>query len=489
MEDSLSNYGIEGYNPDNTTLWQKVKCPRCTLERKKRSLRDLSVLVGAVRWICWHCGWNTRDEKKASRPMKIKTIEAPVYLPNAIVYEYMAKRGISKETVGDLKIGYANEYMPKSQSTVGTITFPYYFGEHLMNIKYRGIGEKEFKQAKGRMAMPFNINGVALEEECVIVEGEMDALSFHEAGIKNVISVPDGAPNPDDNGVGNLKFTFLDNSVNILKSIKKFYLAVDADPSGQKLKEELTRRLGVSKCYEIKMPGDCKDANEVLLQYGKDSLKELIKGAVPIPHDGITYAQDVVEKYMSLHEKGFENSGLNIGLGRNFDDLLKMFTKVVWAVTGIPGSGKSRLMDYIATLMAARHGWKTAMYSPENGAVELHMQTIARQLMGNAFLPEEITGFKQMTDSEANMAYEFMDEHFFFLQTETHELSTIDDILDRAAYLVETKGIKQLIIDPWNSIKHPNSASEHSYIGEALHRLKNFAKKFTKQLLEEMLLK
>ena len=63
---------------------------------------------------------------------------------------------------------------------------------NLSNVKYRD-GRKNFKLFKGAEKVFYNINSVVGYDWCVIVEGEMDVLALHEAGIKNAISVPNGA--------------------------------------------------------------------------------------------------------------------------------------------------------------------------------------------------------------------------------------------------------------------------------------------------------
>lgn len=49
-------------------------------------------------------------------------------------------------------------------------------------------------QVKGAEKILYGLDDVAGQEEIIIVEGEMDKLAMLEAGITNVVSVPDGAP-------------------------------------------------------------------------------------------------------------------------------------------------------------------------------------------------------------------------------------------------------------------------------------------------------
>ena len=55
----------------------------------------------------------------------------------------------------------------------------------------------------------------------------MDVASLYEVGIKNVVSVPNGANDNDD---------FWINSEKYIKDIEQFVIAVDTDKTGEELK-------------------------------------------------------------------------------------------------------------------------------------------------------------------------------------------------------------------------------------------------------------
>ena len=104
---------------------------------------------------------------------------------------------------------------------------------------------------------------------CVIVEGEMDVLALHEAGVPNVISVPNGATLNHNN------LDYLDNCIDYFDDKEKIILAVDADEPGQMLKQEFIRRLGAENCFIVDFV-DCKDANEYLLKHGRAAFRSAI---------------------------------------------------------------------------------------------------------------------------------------------------------------------------------------------------------------------
>ena len=165
-----------------------------------------------------------------------------------------------KQTLDNLRVSEGKEWMPQTGQSENTIRFNYFMGDQLINIKYRD-GRKNFKLFKGAEKIFYNINSVVGYDSCIIVEGEMDVLALHEAGIKNAISVPNGATLNSNN------LDYLDNCIDYLEDKTKIILAVDADEAGQALRQEFIRRLGAEVCYLVDFNG-CKDANEYLLEFG-----------------------------------------------------------------------------------------------------------------------------------------------------------------------------------------------------------------------------
>ena len=118
----------------------------------------------------------------------------------------------------------------------------------------------------------------------ILVEGEMDKLALEEAGFKNVVSVPDGAPGKVRDGPTpapeeDKKYEYLWNCRAQLDSISRFVIAADSDGPGQALSEELARRLGKERCWKVSWPEGCKDANEALQKEGVDTVRECLTTA------------------------------------------------------------------------------------------------------------------------------------------------------------------------------------------------------------------
>ena len=198
----------------------------------------------------------------------------------------------------------------------------------------------------------------------------MDVLAFHEAGIKNVISVPNGA------SLNSNRLDYLDNCIDYFDDKEKIILAVDTDEPGQALKQEFIRRLGAEVCYLVDFK-DHKDANDYLIAEGKDKLKDVIKLAVQVPLEGVSTLRDLEKDLLDFVHHGFK-PGYQIGI-ENFDRIFSTYTGQFITVTGIPSSGKSDFVDQMCIGYNKNYGWKTAYASPENKPNYVHAHKLIRK--------------------------------------------------------------------------------------------------------------
>ena len=290
--------------------------------------------------------------------------------------------------------------MPQTGKTENTIQFNYYMGEEIINVKYRD-GRKNFKLYKGAEKIFYNINSIVGYDAAIIVEGEMDVLAMHEAGIKNVVSVPNGATLNSNN------LEYLDNCIDYFEDKTKVILAVDADEAGQALKTEFVRRLGAEVCYLVDF-GDCKDANDYLMKYGADSLKIVLEDAKQVPLEGVSTLKDVEDELIDFVQNGFK-PGYQIGL-ENFDNIFSTYTGQFITVTGVPSSGKSDFVDQMCVGYNEKYGWKTAYASPENQPIYLHAHKLMRKTWKGMPTRQEVHGDKwnEVAD-HVNSNYYFID--------------------------------------------------------------------------------
>ena len=377
------------------------------------------------------------------------------------VVEWFKQRGISEDTLKEMNVSEGPEFMPQTGKVENTIKFNYMIGDELINIKYRD-GRKNFKLYKGAEKVFYNINSIVGYDTCVIVEGEMDALAYHEAGIHNVISVPNGATLNHNN------LDYLDNCIDYFEDKEKVILAVDQDDAGIALQNELIRRLGAEVCYLTNFV-DCKDANDYLLKYGKQELATTIKECRPVPLENVTTFKDIEHEVTDFVQNGFKR-GFQIGLS-NFDNIFSTYTGQFITVTGIPSSGKSDFVDQMCVGYNQNYGWKTAFASPENAPTFLHAHKLMRKVW------QDMPRKSDIGTAKWKQVAEHVNDNFFFIDMERYTLETV---LRKGAELVKRKGIKCLVIDPFNKIRDTECKSEdvNRYTMDYLTKIETFAKKF-----------
>lgn len=458
---------------------QKTTCPECSHKRKpgNQKIKCLSVNVDKGLWNCHNCAWSGRlpgKDKHYERREAVKLYAKPKFKYHGldpIGKKFMANRGITDRVLERNKI----------TSKKGTIQFPYLKGGDVVNIKHR-TQEKDFYQETGAEKIFYGYDdipdslGGTQEATLIIVEGEIDRLSLEVAGFQNCVSVPDGAPNPDGKEFAS-KFSFMtdDATTQKLKDVTRFILAVDNDAPGKKLESELARRLGPEKCVRVEWPEGNKDANDVLVRMGVEALHESLEFTTPYPIAGLYEPKDLA--LLNLYDHGMK-PGVDIGwMATQKFYCLSEDTGDLHILTGIPGHGKSEWLDAVLVNLADSEGWNFGVFSPENLPLEQHAAKIIEKKLGLPFR-DGFSG-QRMTRDQVKSAQAWLDAHFSFILPPEKE-TTIEGILELARKLVFQKGIRGLVIDPWNEIDHarPSAMSETEYISDSLSRIRRFARTY-----------
>jgi twinkle protein len=444
--------------PGKTAGEVQTLCPQCSHTRKKKTDRCLSVNLDKKAWICHHCGWKGGI---IDRPEVVK-YEVPVWQNNTALSDKVLKwfegRRITAATLNKMQISEQMEWMPQLNKEVNCICFNYFESGQLKNVKYRD-GAKHFKMHKGAELIPYNIDCLANATEIWIVEGEMDALALIEAGIENVISVPNGAqPN----------LTFFDRFMPGFDHIQKIHIAVDNDAPGIDLRNAIADRFGKDKCNYIVYP-ECKDANEYLLLNGAIALREASQNFTEFPMLGVFKVTDFLTEIENLYNFGLP-AGAKTGVDK-FDKMLSFHKGYLTTITGVPGHGKSDFLDFVLMKLMIKHGWKGGFYSPENRPTELHISKLMRKITQRPFM-----GRDRMSQEEVFDAVIELEKHIFFIKPEKD--NTLDSIFGKVAELKNRHNIDWFVIDAWNKLEHQYTESETKYIGQSLDKIVNFCEKY-----------
>jgi twinkle protein len=454
---------------------KKQHCPSCHNGRKNK--RDKSL---AVNWTdcvayCHHCGQTflfgkTGRNTAASPPLQTTNkvwvgYRKPVRLTNeepldANMTDWFAGRGIPLEVAQQEGICKVCRTLPQTGNVERCIVFPYTADGELVNRKYRD-GAKNFMMESGARLVPWRIDHIKDTPQCIITEGEMDALSFLVAGRDDVISVPNGAQK---------NLTYLDDFIEThFENKQTIYIASDTDDKGMELRAELVRRLGEERCRIVTYGEGCKDANELLVKAGSDALLQAIEQAVEVPLDGVFTAADVMDELQVLFEKGMQK-GAVLHMGA-LDEMFSVETGRLMIITGIPGDGKSEFLDEMTVRLSLYYDWRCAYFSPENFPVTMHLQKLVEKIVGKRFMKGV------MPQSEFDAAVSYLSHNFFDILPE--EGYRVDAIIERAETLVRRKGIRVFVLDPYNCLEHqiPSGQSETQYISEFLEKLRSFARR------------
>lgn len=476
MFNNWAKYGIEV--PTSRSRGNvKAVCPACRDNRGNPNDRSLSCNLATGQFLCHHCGWSgtVAEEEEYERQQRIEAWKAqhsnarrpkkeyrrPKVRPqspySAKLLAYMKGRGISEATLTAMHVGEGMEWMPQTQKEMNTVQFHYYRDGEFLNTKFR-TGNKHFKFVQGAELLPYNIDGIRGEKSCIITEGEMDALSFYEAGYRNVVSVPSGA---------NANLEWLDDYWDeYFEDKTTVYIASDSDTKGAVLREALLHRFGPEICRVVEYGDGCKDANELLQKGGTEALRHAIATAKEVKIEGVFTVSDFEGSLDALFQHGMQK-GVTIGHD-NFDMLCSFETKRLCIVTGIPGSGKSEFIDEIAERLNIRYGWRWAFFSPENAPLSYHASKLIEKFVGKKF------GRATMSMQEYEQAKRHLEEYFSFISPADN--FRLDNILSKARSLVRRRGIKALVIDPYNRLESEmGNRNETLYISGVLDKLTNFA--------------
>lgn len=373
----------------------------------------------------------------------------------------LQERGLDAETV----VRFGVESSPKLGGDC--VVLPFLRDGKVVNHKYRTIaGEKRFCQDADAVKCFWNMDVITdpglSNEPLIITEGEFDAMIAIQCGYQRTVSVPDGAPAEQIGDGPSRKYDFLDTAPQALSEVREVILATDGDGPGTNLMHDLALRLGRARCKWVKYPKGCKDLNDAFRLYGERGVTETIRRAQWVKVAGL-YRMSELPPVIEPEANPIGIIGLEAHYKVRLGDLA--------VITGIPGHGKTTLVNEVAGRLALK-GWGVCFASFEQRPQTDHRRALRTFYSGRRVIHQH--------EIEIQSADRWIDQQFSFIVPDEDEDASLDWVLEAAAASIIQHGAKLLVIDPWNEMDHvrPADTTLTEYTGLAIKRLKKFAKKF-----------
>lgn len=444
---------------------EKLRCPSCDEVRNDK--KDKSLLINHSEGFgkCFYCesltfrDTETKEVKEKNYKLPVQTWRNHTQLSDKLVKFIEDTRGINQYTLNALNITEEKHYQPKINKEVNNIVFNYFEKDVLVNKKYRD-SQKNFTQSAGTRSIFYNINSVINEKEVYIVEGEFDVLALYQVGIKNVISVPNGANDNDD---------YWQNSKEYLKDVENFIIAVDNDTKGNALKEKIAQRLGRYRCKYITWKN--KDANGDLIA---GILKESVKDKKRFPVSGTFTVSDLKADILNLYENGLPKTiKPKKNYFRKFGEVFSLMRGQLTVGTGIPSHGKSNFTDWLVLNLVKDYDLKASWFSPEHSPMSLYQTNLMEKVIGRNFWKDK-NGTPRISKDDINKYEQWANEKIYLTGADGNQLPKWDWLLEKFKEQMISFGIDIFVIDAFNKVLL-DSGNKIDQINIVLTKLTHFA--------------
>lgn len=456
--DSIDELRPRCKNSDKGKKKYRFHCPLCGDESKHSRRTDGAFDEDKGVGHCFCCGANFFASKWTYTPKHQPMLKKPEIslgdYPSSVM-AYLKERGLKPEVMHHLGVGYAE--LPADTPDGKKIFLAFRFMEQgeVVNVQYKSP-DKDFRFEKDCRIIPYNIDSVLGAETVYITEGMMDAAVLVQCGFESVVSLP--------NGCGTRMACF-DPYKEHFRGVRIVY-AGDTDEKGIEKRKEVARYFVDNDFYYVEWVQG-KDANDVLMAGGEAYVQFCVREQLRLmPPPGVGTVDDQKEALKELIMNGVPRfPGIRL---HGFSHLVRFEPGRLMVISGYPGAGKSSFADYIMMSLAVQQGWKAAVYSPEKYPMSLHYYELGQILMGREM------SAKNFTDQAISRALCFLTSNIFHI---TDESNSIEDIITSATLLVRQKGIRVLVIDPFNYIELPvlSGANDTQKISYVLKRMVDFA--------------
>lgn len=350
------------------------------------------------------------------------------FVTESFSYEYLAHRGISRDTF--TRYGVKTKINQEGKPVADGFIYPN------GAVKVRNLGKKEFYwEQNGKEASKAGLFGQdkfssGSHKYVTITEGEYDALALHQVlGGGPVVSVQSAASAHRDCA----------HSREWLNSFERIYLAFDGDDAGREAAASVANLFDYNRVFFVKFTR-FKDANDYLQNGAGDELRQIWWNSKKYLPEGIksTFAEfeDALNSTPTMGMQLYPSAILN-------DMTYGVRTSEVVLVTAQEGVGKTELLKAIEykALKETDHAIGAIYLEETQGR---HLQSLAGiELQGAAHLPD--SGFGRDEISAALKRVVGRDDR---LHLYSHFGSDDPRILeDNIRFLVSARGCRIVFLD------------------------------------------
>jgi len=295
--------------------------------------------------------------------------------------DYLKTRGLSEETVASFKVAQCVVWDHEQKKEIDGMAFPFIRDDELLFVKSIGIERNNGKKVIGvsKNCEPCLFGWHVFPKDiraCVIVEGEIDAMSMCQYGIPS-LSVPFGG------GTGN-KQQWIDTEYHNLDRFDEIIICMDSDDAGQKAAGEIAERLGIERCRIAELP--FKDANECLLNgVTEDEMWQALETARFLDPEELANASAFLQDTIDAFYK--KDAGLFQSPWDSLNHNFQFRESELSLINGVNGHGKSQIVGHLM-LEAIRQGTRCCVASMELKPGML-LKRLTRQATCAPMPPEE----------------------------------------------------------------------------------------------------
>lgn len=364
----------------------------------------------------------------------LKTPTKPI-VPKSPAIKYLESRGISEEVAKKYEITTQNDHD-------NILVFPFFDENGQMQfVKYRKTDfdktkdkNKEWCEANCKPIL-FGMKQCEDFTRVVITEGQADSLAVSTCGIKNAVSVPTGAKG----------FTWVPYCYDWLIKFEEIVVFGDYENGHITMVEDINRRFP-NKVKHVREQDyrDCKDANELLLKHGKESVIHAVDNAVTVPIKRVKDLSDIERMDRSklrVLKTGIRDLDITLNGGLPFG--------MVTLISGKRNSGKSCLASQLL-VNAINQGYVTFAYSGELPN-HLFKSWFDYQIAGSNHIIENDldTGGVQRFIKNQNMAVieDWYHEKAFIYDSSIVEEDETEDLVKTIELAIRQKGVEVILID------------------------------------------